>query len=311
MSQQTNNSYPERERLSAAAVIVALAVGGATLSGYFLGEAPIDGQVGADIGADVSYPQCDTDPSVTKALPDDQKFAFVGLNNGTPETANPCFADQMNYAASTKGGTNLPPTNIYINSGNPGKDKSKNWPTNGEFQGQTCTGDDSEACAYTYGQGLVKDDLALFQTLYGSKHNASPQDSSWAIDVEVGNYWQCNDGLSALCGTENALPVPSGALSRNAAVLAGMSSALKAAHITAEIYTNPAQWSEIVDDVVAKQPAKYSTLADTPVWVSGATTVDQARSNCKQPAFGGLGPIEVSQFMDPNAKVQFDQDVAC
>lgn len=309
MTQNQHNSPPSRYRL--AAELTAVAVGFSVLAGCAAGENPIVGIVGADIGADVSYPQCATDPSVTKPLPDDQKFAFVGLNNGAPETANPCFADQMKYAASTKGGTKLPTANISINSGNPGKDTSKNWPTSGEFQGQTCTGDDSEACAYSYGQGLVKDDLALFQTLYGSRHNASPQDATWAIDVEVGNYWQCNDGLSGLCGSENALSVPSGALSRNAAVLAGMTSALKAAHITTEIYTNPDQWAKIVDDVVAQGTAKYSSLADTPVWMNGATTDDEARSNCKQPVFGGLGPIEVSQFMDPNAPVEFDQDVIC
>jgi LysM repeat protein len=56
-------------------------------------------------GYDVSYPDC------SRALPTDAGFFIVGLNNGRPFTANPCF--EIEYAAARASG--LQPS-IYLNA---------------------------------------------------------------------------------------------------------------------------------------------------------------------------------------------------
>jgi hypothetical protein len=246
------------------------------------------------VGVDLSYPQCGTDVKLNTPA-----FVIVGLNNGIAKEVNPCLGTQITQA-----------TSIYINSGNPGKTNAKKWPASGEFQGENCHGDDSIACAHEYGKEIAAAAVATFAQQLNASHAKPIQNPTWWIDVEVGNNWQCNKGLSPLCAERNTEQVAGGAYGRNAAVLDGMSSELKAKGNTVGIYTNPEQWDLIVADSVKKLPNKYPSLKDTQVWINGATTKNQAENNCKTAPFGGLGKVTLSQFL-PDTAPQIDRDVLC
>jgi len=55
----------------------------------------------AEVGYDVSYPQCDD------ALPDDPAFAVVGVNGGLATRPNPCLAEQLAWAAERTTGADV------------------------------------------------------------------------------------------------------------------------------------------------------------------------------------------------------------
>ena len=66
------------------------------------------------LGLDISYPQCKL--SQNDALPDGEAdFAIIGLNNGKPFSANPCFKEQWSWAKEHFARA------IYINTADPGK----------------------------------------------------------------------------------------------------------------------------------------------------------------------------------------------
>ena len=294
---------PFIKRAIAAATIVAAGT-------FSLAGCGASGESG--VGNDVSYPQCDpSNTSATINLPNEHSFAIVGLNNGIPMSENPCFEAQMVWAETASGDTSLPKASIYVNSGNPGKANAANWPSSGQFQGISCKGEDTEACAFSYGQKVAETDLSIYKTKSGQSHNQAPQNFICWMDTEVGNNWQCNKGMSDLCGDSNVEQVQSGALSRNAAVLNGMAAVFKSNDIKVGIYTNTNQLNKIIDNTVSKQPDKYAALSNVPVWlVSGAHTKEEAQVSCTQHEFGGLGKITISQAVSANQDI-IDKDVVC
>lgn len=262
-------------------------------------------------GYDISYPQCSqANPSDSIDLPIARSFAIVGLNAGSPKTTNPCFSNQMDWARGSVDNKGIPKTSIYINAANPGQPQSQEWPRSGAYDGQPCKGEDSIACASLYGQSLAAWDIKEFKVRYGNNKDVKPEDFVWWIDVESGNSWECNSGLSPLCNEPNAVPVPSGAYTRNAAVLNGMSAELQAHKIKVGIYTNQHQWDLIAANVVDATPETYPALHGLATWISGAASREQAAVACEQPPFGGLGRAELAQYTSPKPG-RLDENIVC
>ncbi len=103
----------------------------------------------AEVGYDVSYPQCDD------ALPDDPAFAVVGVNGGLATRPNPCLAEQLAWAAERTTGAVAaqPRLQLYVNTANPGqvRDRVTTWPARGRTPYGRCEGDNSRACSWQYG----------------------------------------------------------------------------------------------------------------------------------------------------------------
>lgn len=258
-------------------------------------------------GYDVSYPQCSLDE-----LPEARSYAIVGLNNGVAKSLNPCFEEQMEWASESAGDTSQPKASIYINSGNPGSELASSWPSTGSYQGESCEGGDTKACAYEYGRSLIEWNIKAFNEQYGEKNDTDVSDIAWWIDVEVGNSWLCNEGLDGLCSEQNgelryknAIPIKEGARGLNASVLNGMVAELQKNDIQPGIYTDASSWKLIIGN-----QGRGTMLEGLDVWIAGARTEQAARERCSQGSFNGLGRIVLSQY---NADVQkdLDQNVIC
>ncbi|WP_337587578.1 hypothetical protein [Crystallibacter crystallopoietes] len=76
--------------------------------------APVRGGGDDLLGNDISWPQCN------KALPEGQAFGIVGVNGGLANNTNPCFAEQLDWAEQSTGGTGQPLVALYVNTANPG-----------------------------------------------------------------------------------------------------------------------------------------------------------------------------------------------
>lgn len=217
----------------------------------------------------------------------------------------------MDWARGSVGDKGIPKAGIYINSANPGQPQSKEWPHAGTYRGQACHGEDSIACASLYGQGLAAWDVDEFKKRYGNDKGIKPEDFTWWIDVESGNSWECNQGVSPLCNEANAVPVANGAYARNAAVLNGMASELQSRRIKVGIYTNERQWDLIAANLVVVAPETYPALRGLATWISGpATSSQEAAAACPQPPLAGLGKARLSQFT-PSKKGALDENAVC
>jgi hypothetical protein len=263
-------------------------------------------------GYDVSHPQCTAEnPTEAIELPDARSFAIVGLNGGRAKTSNSCFASQMEWAMDSAGDKGMPKAGIYVNSGNPGAAVAREWPQSGEFAGKECEGSDSIACAYQYGKSLAEWNLREFSEAFAEDNDVEPKDFTWWIDVEIGNSWQCNQNVSALCGEVNAIPVESGALSRNAAVIHGMAEEFKVNGINTGIYTVPKQWNLIVENAFETVP-EFAGTQGIDVWLAGAANEKEARQACNLRPFGGLGQVVLSQHnSNPKDAEVLDENVVC
>ncbi len=280
------------ESFVATRISAAVLVGSLMLSGCGSGAKP-------GPGYDVSHPQCNTN------LPDARSFAIIGFNKGAPKSLNPCFEEQMEWALESAGDKTHTKASIYVNVANPGKAKSTEWPSDGENQFGACRGENTQACAFEYGEDLAEWNLTEYATKF-EKNLAHPAtEFKWWIDVEVGTYWQCNQGMSKLCGQKNVLNTKEGALGRNAAVLKGMASAFRSAGINIGIYTNPRDWN-----LIAGQQAKDSVLQGSEIWINGSSSFEEARMACQTKPFGGLGSIVLSQYNTDYSK-NLDQNIIC
>src|ERR687885_1523697 len=103
----------------------------------------------AEVGHDVSFPQCD-DP-----LPDDPAFAVVGVDGGLATRPNPCLAEQLAWAAEETTGAVAaqPRLQLYVNTANPGQVRHQvtTWPGHGRTPYGRCQGTNSRACSWQYG----------------------------------------------------------------------------------------------------------------------------------------------------------------
>ncbi|MGY1641629.1 S-layer homology domain-containing protein [Geodermatophilus sp. SYSU D00703] len=229
----------------------------------------------ADLGADVSYPQC---PS---SRPAGQAFGIVGVNGGKPTTWNPCRTDQLSWAAGSTGATSQPRVQLYVNTANPGAvtPRVPSWPTAGTNRYGTCTGGNDSACAYEYGRARATEDLAAV---------SSPPDFVWWLDVETLNSWDDTPG-----GT-----------TRNVAVLEAMTETLRAAGVTTVgLYSTGYQWGVIAGSSVGPD----SPLNGLPSWIAGTADVTSAWRNCTRPPLTAGGRVVLAQFIADG----FDRNHPC
>lgn len=230
----------------------------------------------AELGNDVSWPQCNGD------LPDDPAFAIVGVNHGLANTTNPCLHQQLDWAGDAEGGTGQPRVALYVNTANPGLDGSW-WPKTNEYGGKVvanpygdCQGNEDAACAYMYGYAKAFDD-AYLRTV------TAPETYLWWLDVETGNSWSAD---------RNA----------NRADLEGMTDFFHSIGASVGIYSSPRQWGQIVGDV-----GSASSLYPLPSWLAGAHSAAQARDMCSAEPLTAGGQVVLTQFVAG----RFDYDHSC
>ncbi len=225
------------------------------------------------IGYDVSFPQCNTQ------LPPAGSFTIVGVNEYLPTFPNPCFPELAQWAEGATGDTSQPALAVYATAANPAAEDVPTWPQAGENMYGDCSGEDSQACAYQYGQDRIINNL---QTI-------APRQASglkWWIDVEPEYSWETGgDGQQ-----------------RNRAVLEGMVQTLQEQAAEVGIYSSPSIWQEIVGQTPAD-----SSLNGLGIWMQGGQDLEQARANCDTPSFTG-GPVVIAQAATEG---YLDRNVIC
>jgi len=133
-------------------VVAALALlAAATLSA---GAAP----AGPTAGNDISWPQCG------QAYPATPAFAIVGVNDGRPDTANPCLVSEYRWALASG------VVEYYMNTDNPGV---------------------APADAYNYGFAAAKYALS-----YAAARVSAGPGHLWWLDVETGNSWSTDQAAN-------------------------------------------------------------------------------------------------------------------
>ena len=228
------------------------------------------------VGYDVSYPQCGS------SLPSARAFAVVGVNGGLSTKANPCLAKQLRWAARSDGSVSTQPKiQLYLNTANPGevRDLVVTWPTAGSTPYGTCAGDNDMACSWQYGYERARNSVVSF---FAPAARAAKVDSvvsryTWWLDVETMNTWQSGS-------TE--------ALDRNRATLEGMTAYLLAEGGRVGLYSTSYQWAQIVGAVPST-----SNLVGRNSWLAGATTLAQAKDNCRRPPLVPGGRVSLTQYV--------------
>jgi hypothetical protein len=238
------------------------------------------------LGNDAGWPQCNS------PLPPSPAFAAVGVNNGVANTTNPCFANELAWAATATGGSTQPTVSLYVNTANPAL-KGAWWPSANATQPATpgaprtptavknphgiCTHVAGAACAFVYGYSMAKDDATL-------RGVANPGSYHWWLDVETANTWQSDQAA-------------------NRAALEGMAVYFASIGATVGIYSTPSHWVEIAGTVSTTSP-----LAKLPSWRAlGTVSQAAATQSCGLASFTPLGRLTVTQFVANG----LDYDVAC
>lgn len=229
-------------------------------------------------------------PPCGSSLPAGQAFGIVGVNGGTAATPNPCLADQLTWAAtSSRADAGQDGVQLYVNTANPGEviDQVTTWPTSGSNAYGTCTGSNSAACSFEYGQQRAAYAVGVFTSAAAST-SASPYPGShvWWLDVKTTNTWQTTD--------------PS-RYENNRATLEGMSDHFTTLGARVGIYSTALQWGQIVGTVPSG-----STLSPLDSWLAGARTLNGAKGNCASPSLTG-GRVAVAQYVSRG----LDRDHAC
>lgn len=243
-------------------------------------------------GNDISWPQCKRIDS----LPSNQSFDIVGVNNGRPNTTNPCFTSELAVAETSSGAQGQPRTLLYVNTANPGDDaaSSSGWPTS-NFDITTpsipdidpygrCKGDNDTACSWQYGYNMAHLDASARSVPYPTAYR-------WYLDVETSNDW-------------------SSSTTRNAADLEGMAAYFKNIGVKVGIYSTYRQWHMIVGSDYGKTvDPSGNILNGLPSWVPGASDEPSAQAKCNLQPFTAGGYVVMAQYLSP--QVDLDYDVAC
>ena len=231
----------------------------------------------AALGNDISWPQCGG------GLPGGQSFGIVGVNDGRPGTVNPCLGEQLQWAASSVGGTSQAPVALYVNTANPSQYAYTWWPSSNVVLGVNvpnpygaCNGTASTACAYIYGYANAYDDVNEWGVPDPAKH-------MWWLDVETGNAWSWDTAA-------------------NASVLEGMTAYFQSIGAQVGIYSTSYQFG-----LIAGQPGPNSNLNGLKSWLAGATSTDTAAAFCALPPLTAGGVVALTQFTDGN----FDYNYSC
>ena len=264
-------------------IVAGLAVAGALLTGPTAAGAAT--APAPTVGYDVSHPQCGS------VLPTGQAFGIVGVNGGTAAKVNPCLATELRWAAGSSGAVPAQPkVQLYVNTANPGQviDQVTTWPTTGANRYGACTGSNSAACSYQYGQQRAANDVQAYfaPAARAAGISSGPAGYTWWLDVETGNTWQTGSRA---------------ALARNRATLEGMADYFTSVGARVGLYSTARQWSRIVGTVPAT-----STLRPLSSWLAGASTLNGARLNCSWTPLTG-GPVLLAQFVSGG----LDGDVSC
>lgn len=166
-------------------------------------------------GYDISWPQCG------KAYPQEPiAFAIIGINNGKPFTANPCFMHQYQWARTWE----KHPA-VYVNTDFPRAGRTE--ANTGPFG--ACGATDDWCRAYNWGYNLAKEAHVRATGL-----GVTPE--MWWLDVETNNYWL------------------SGYPYYNAQVLKGAVYYYAEMGLSAGIYGTPRQWGLVAGDYAPGLP---------------------------------------------------------
>ena len=254
------------------AVVASLVIGSASAA-----TALVEQPGNLAIGNDVSYPQCDV------VLPSGQAFGIVAVNEGLPNTTNPCLADEIGWAQLSFGTTRQPKASLYVNTADPGNDNIADWPaTNNDPLGGspvhdpygTCSGRNDPACAWQYGWNLAEMDAQ-------TRGVSDPGSYRWWLDVETINSWESS-------------------AKNNRADLEGMASYFRHIGAGVGIYSTTSQWDPLVGSVPRGSP-----LYRLPEWRPGAKTLSQAKKNCRLARLTGGGIVAITQWKTPSENFDF------
>ena len=240
-------------------------------------------------GNDVSWPQCANKTSVVGPLPKGQAFAVVGVNDGLANGTNPCFAEEWQWAQGSSGTTKQPRSAVYVNTANPGLAGSW-WPTGNfaendpvavpvpsDYNGGTCDGTASAACAYVYGWSKAYDDVH-------GRGVTTPAGLRWWLDVETGNSWSATD------------------LTANRADLEAMTKVFTDAGGSVGVYSTRYQYGRIVGTLASTSP-----LFALDSWLAGGSSLKGAQSLCTSAPLTAGSHVTLTQYVSGG----FDSDVSC
>jgi hypothetical protein len=266
---------------------IALTVAVAALAAQpALAAPPAKGGASSSLGIDVSWPQCG------RTLPTDQAFGIVGVNGGLATTTNPCLADQLKWAAASKGGTKQDTAQLYVNTANPGGLGTASWPTSSTTENPygACDGGDTLACAWQYGWNRAEEDVDLrfIPAARAAGVSTDPSTYMWWLDVELDNTWKTGGTASDKAS--------------NRAVLEGMTAHFVSRSARVGLYATPYQWGQIIGTVPAG-----SSLAGRDEWHPGARTQRGAERACTEQTLTPGGRITLSQFIAGG----LDYNVSC
>lgn len=281
-----------------------LAVTVTAAAAIFVGLSP-SAQASASLsyGSDISYPQCGG------AYPAGQAFGVVGVNDGQPDTVNPCLGSELNWAYSSSGtatnsaGVTEPKAQLYVNTADPGDlfhhQPVADWPTSsdpsidpygvcanvtfGHGPNATQIGVNSTACAWQYGYNKAQQD-AGYLAAAGITESTSVSSYQWWLDVETANTWQSH---------------PNG-IKLNIAVLQGTVYYLdsqKASQVG--IYSTQSNWNTITGG----DPTDFTSQPD---WIPGATSDASAITNCSTDTAFSKSTVAMTQWTST-----YDYDQVC
>ena len=240
----------------------------------------------AEVGYDVSYPQCGT------TLPRDRAFAAVGVNGGLSTRANPCLAAQLSWAWGSSGAVAAQPrAQVYLNTANPGQvlGQVTTWPVRGGTPYGACDGTNSTSCSWQYGWERAQNSVAAFFTPAAgeARVDGRPSRYMWWLDVETMNTWQSGNP---------------DALLRNRATLEGMTAYLVSRGAQDGLYSTGQQWAQIAGTV-----PPGSTLAGRDTWLAGGSSLGGAQAACSGPALVPGGRVMLSQYVTSG----LDRNLSC
>lgn len=242
-------------------------------------------------GNDISWPQC----SKLGSLPTNQAFGIVGVNNGTPNTTNPCLTSELTWANKSSGTGGQPRAAIYVNTANPGDvtPAVADWPTSNSDATNAyasdndpygaCNGADDTACSWQYGYNMANLDA-------NTRGIPAPFIYRWYLDVESANSWTRSTA-------------------RNAADLEGMVAYFRNIDATVGLYSTAQQWKTIVGSYGGAMDAGGNTLNGLISWLPGASNESAANTNCKLSPLTKGGRVSLTQYVQ--SKPNLDFDISC
>ena len=241
----------------------------------------------AELGYDVSHPQCGDD------LPDAPAFGVVGVNGGLATRPNPCLAEQLAWAAEEATGEAepQPEVQLYVNTANPGQVRHlvTTWPSRGRTPYGRCEGDNSRACSWRYGWERAAVTVREFFVPAAEDAGVDPDpgEYTWWLDVETANTWQTGSAP---------------ARARNRAALEGMVARLTRSGAEVGLYSTGRQWRRITGVVLEDSP-----LYELDSWLAGSTTLAGARATCHRDPLVDGGRVVLTQYVADG----LDHDHSC